>query len=384
MRILFWTELFWPHVGGIQALANQTIPLLQQRGYEFAVVTSHANHDLPDRVVSDGISVYRFPFWQALHERNIELLVQARQGIIELKQRFKPDLVHLNFPDPTVFFHWQTLGACTAPTLVSLHLGLPEPESGKDSLLRQTLVSAQWVTANSNAVLKQARLRVPEIAARSTLVYPGLKTPPVPMRPVSFHEPIVLCVGRLAYEKGFDLALSAFGLLHARYRDARLIIVGDGPARSELETQATTLNIRSQVDFTGWVNPHQVTELMNTATVVVVPSRWEEAFGLVALEASLMGRPVVHKTSGGLPEIVRDQETGLTVERENDKELAAATAFLFEHPQTAIRMGEAGRLRANELFALDRYVNDSDALYKKIIAEWKPAPHTAPLDHVIR
>ena len=175
MRILFWTELFWPHVGGIQALASQTIPLLQQRGYEFAVVTSHADHDLPDRVVSDGITVYRFPFWQALQDRNIEILARARKGIIELKETFKPDLVHLNFPDPTVFFHWQTRHAYAAPTLVSLHLALPEPESGKHSLIRQTLVSAQWVTANSNAVLKQARLRVPEIAARSTLVYPGVK-----------------------------------------------------------------------------------------------------------------------------------------------------------------------------------------------------------------
>ena len=86
MRILFWTELFWPHVGGIQALASQTIPLLQQRGYEFVVVTSHADHDLPDRVVSDGITVYRFPFWQALQDRNIEFLARARKGMIELKR----------------------------------------------------------------------------------------------------------------------------------------------------------------------------------------------------------------------------------------------------------------------------------------------------------
>ena len=97
-----------------------------------------------------------------------------------------------------------------------------------------------------------------------------------------------------------------------------------------------------------------------------------------------MARPMVATKAGGLPEIVVDQVTGLTVERENDKQLAEAIAFLIDHPQIAVRMGEAGRLRANTLFGLDRYVDDSDALYKQIITEWKTASHSAPLTNGIR
>jgi glycosyltransferase involved in cell wall biosynthesis len=67
------------------------------------------------------------------------------------------------------------------------------------------------------------------------------------------------------------------------------------------------------------------------------------------------------------------EETGLTVEKENDEELAGAIAFLIDRPETAVRMGEAGRLRASALFGLDRYVNDSDALYKKVFTDWKTA-----------
>lgn len=371
VRILFWTELFWPHVGGIQTLASQMIPLLRQRGYEFVVVTSHADHDLPDRMVSDGTLVYRFPFWQALYDKNMELLARAIKGVIELKRAFKPDLIHLNFPDPTVFFHWQTAQQHAAPTLASLHLALPEAESDKHSLVRQTLISAQWVTAASQALLNQARLRVPEIACRTTVLYPGIKTPSSRVQPLSFDRPKLLCVGRLAHGKGFDLALSAFKLISTRYKKLRVVIAGDGPARSDLENQATTLGIRSWVEFLGWVEPSRMPDLLNSATIVSVPSRHEEAFPLVALEAALMARPVVATRVGGLPESIIDHETGLIVETENPAKLAAAIAFCLDNSEVATRMGEAGRLRASALFGLDRYADESDALYKKIRSEWQ-------------
>lgn len=371
MRILFWIELFWPHVGGIQALARQAMPLLQQRGYEFVVVTSHADHDLPDRVESDGISVYRFPFWQALHERNIELLARATKGVFELKRSFKPDLVHLNFPDPTAFFHWQSARAWSAPTLVSLHLALPRAESAQSSLARKTLVSAQWLTAASQALLQQTQLLVPEVTVRATILYPGVRAPSDNTKPLSFDKPSLLCVGRLARDKGFDLVLSAFDQIKQRYPNLRIIIAGDGPARRDLEIQATELGIRARVDFLGWVEPGRIGEILNSATLVLVPSRTEEAFPLVALEAALMARPVVATRVGGLPENIVDHETGLLVEKENPEQLAESVAFLLDHPETASRMGEAGRLRANRLFGLTRYVDESDALYKKVVAGWQ-------------
>jgi glycogen(starch) synthase len=263
-------------------------------------------------------------------------------------------------------------------------LALPQAIPGNDSLVEKTLRSTQWVTANSKAVLHQARLRVPEITQRSTLVYCGLECPDEAPNPICFDPPTLLCVGRLAPQKGFDLALSAFATLNERYPRMRVIIAGDGPARDDLELQAKKLGISSRVDFLGWVNRSRIGELINASTLLIVPSRGEEALGLTALEGSFMCRPVIVTKSGGLPEVVVDQETGLTVERENDKQLAEAIAFLIDHPEIAVRMGEAGRLRANTLFGLDRYVDDSDALYKQIITEWKTESHSAPLTNGIR
>ncbi len=236
--------------------------------------------------------------------------------------------------------------------------------------MHQTLRSANWVTANSDAVLADARLRVPEIIPRSSRVYNGLETPTLAPAPLPFNEPRLLCLGRVSKEKGFDLALSAFGSLIKDFPNLRLDIAGDGPERRELELQAAKLGLSQVIQFVGGVDPERVPSLMNTATLVVMPSRCEEAFGLAALEPAFMARPVVATRVGGLPEVVRDGQTGKIVNKEDTRALAEAIASFLSRPGEAIKMGVAGRLRAQELFSLERYVNDYDALYHRLIAEY--------------
>ena len=185
--------------------------------------------------------------------------------------------------------------------------------------------------------------------------------------PLSFDSPRLLCLGRLVEEKGFDVALVAFASLLARYPEARLIIAGDGPARPDLEQQASTLGIWDAVEFTGWVAPEKAPELINTASVVVIPSRWQEPFGLVALEAALMARPIVATRVGGLPEIVVHQRTGLLVENENSKAISEAIAFLLDRPETATRMGREARIRVLKEFSWRAHVDSYDVLYRELI-----------------
>jgi glycogen(starch) synthase len=335
---------------------------LRERGYEFAVVTSHSDLDLPDEGDYEGIPIYRFHFWRALADRKLDLLMQAKQQVAELKRYFKPDLIHVNLIDPSGFFHLQTANVYPAPTVVSLHVMLPKQTSGRDALLERALRSAQWVTANSEAVLAGARQLVPEITPYSSVIYNGLDMPTVTPALPPPEAPRLLCLGRLVGDKGFDLALTALASLVGRFPRLRLVVAGDGPARPELERQAADLGLGQVVEFIGRVEPVKVPSLMNAATIVVMPSRWE-AFGLVALEAALMARPVVATRVGGLAEVVVHQHTGLVVGGEDSSGLAEAIAFLLDYPETAIEMGLAGRSRAQELFNLERYVNAYQALY---------------------
>jgi glycogen(starch) synthase len=108
---------------------------------------------------------------------------------------------------------------------------------------------------------------------------------------------------------------------------------------------------------------------MNSATLALVPSRWREAFGLVALQAMQMARPVVASDMGGLPEVVAHGETGLVVPKEDPAAVAQAVVQLLENRRLAEEMGAAGRRRAEKLFSFDRYVQEYESLYRKLVGQ---------------
>ena len=369
MRILFWSELFWPYAGGPELLAIKLLPALAVRGHDFIVVTSHDYLELPDKAHAYGIPIYRFPFRAALTQADIGQFASIRQEIAGLKRAWAPQIIHINALGSSAIFNVSIAQTPDPRLLVTLHTLHGQLENtrtaGSDTLLKKTLASADWVACVSEAVLRDARRQVPEITTSSSVIYNGLDEPDIIRQPLPFAAPRLLCLGRLVAVKGFDLALKAFSKLIERFPRAHLVIAGDGPMRPALQEQASELGVENRVDFTGWIAPEKVLDLINTATMLVIPSH-REGLPLVGIEAAQMGRPVVATQVGGLPELIVHGETGLLVEREDVEGLAQAIAFVLDHPQQASRMGEAARYRAREMFSLDRCIDAHDALYRKL------------------
>jgi len=157
-------------------------------------------------------------------------------------------------------------------------------------------------------------------------------------------------------------------MIARRYPRARLVIAGDGPARTELERQASDRHLSHAVEFVGWVAPDRVPDLINHSTIVLMPSR-EDSFPLVALEAGALARPIVATRVGGLPEIIQHQETGLLVEKEDSNGLAQAISFLLGHPEAAVSMGQAAQRRIEVAFSWEKHVDAYDTLYRRLIGE---------------
>jgi glycogen(starch) synthase len=365
-RILFWCERFWPTIGGVGISASKLLLALRARGYEFVVVTLNDYIDLPEEDYFKGIPVYRFYFWSSLAKGNVSQILELRRRIAQLKRTFLPDLVHMVFLGASHVFHLQTIDAYPSPILVSMDSNLPDQELGRDSLAGRTLRLADWVICVSAARLAEARKLVPEITNRSSVIYNGREAPSCRPEPLSFEAPRLLCLGRLNRIKGFDIALSAFVSVVRHFPKARLVIAGDGPERAELEGQAARLGIEASVEFVGWVRPADVPTLMNSATIVVIPSR-NEGLPNVAKEAALLARPIVATDVGGIPEAVVHGETGLLIGKEDSHALATTINFLVEHPEAAVAMGQAGRLRAQQLFSMEHYIDAYGALYRKLI-----------------
>jgi len=360
-RILFWSGTFWPRIGGVEVLAARLLPELQARGYRFTVITPQSSLDHPREDRYKGIPVHRVPF--GADHGNIERLLEMQSQVRNLRRDLAPDLVHANTVGAIDYFLLTSGSVHPAPLLVTLH---GEWLGREESIVRQTLAAADWVVGCSEAILKKGRRLVPEIISRSSVLYNGLAPPHIPAVPLPAEAAPVLCLGRLVDDKGFDLAIAAFAAIADRFPRSRLVIAGDGPAREQLERTVDDLGMTDQVDLAGWFAPADIFSLINGAAVVVIPSR-HESFSLVALQAALMARPVVATRVGGLPEVVVDGQTGLLVEPGNSDALAEAIASLLDHPQRAAQMGQAGRERAEEVFAWERYVDAYDALYQRLI-----------------
>ena len=152
------------------------------------------------------------------------------------------------------------------------------------------------------------------------------------------YDPFVLSVGRLDPLKRLDLLLEAAALEPA----LRVVIAGDGPERPALEARARELGLGERALFLGRVSEEELTELYATCGAVFY-APVDEDFGMVPLEAFRSCKPVVTAPDAGGPlDVVRDDETGLVVEAE-PRAVAAALARRLAEPETARRLGEAGR-----------------------------------------
>jgi glycosyltransferase involved in cell wall biosynthesis len=136
--------------------------------------------------------------------------------------------------------------------------------------------------------------------------------------------------------------LRAFALVRARARDARLIVAADGPERASLERLAGELG-RDGIEFTGWIAPESIGSLYAAADVLLNTSGERDNVPMSILEAFAAGLPVVSTAVAGIPELVRDGETGLLTPPGDHRAIAAAVLRLLDDPELASRLAHAAR-----------------------------------------
>ncbi len=180
------------------------------------------------------------------------------------------------------------------------------------------------------------------------------------------EAPVIGSVGRLDEPvKGFSILIEAMAQVAARNPRCVCLIAGDGPARPSLEAAARARHPEGRIRFLG--ERRDIPEILSALDLYVQPSR-REGFGLSALEAMASGLAVVASSTGGLPEVVRDGETGVLVPPGDAEALAAAVAHLLEDGERRRRMGAAGALRARREFPLEKMVHRWAELYRRLLS----------------
>jgi phosphatidylinositol alpha-1,6-mannosyltransferase len=182
----------------------------------------------------------------------------------------------------------------------------------------------------------------------------------------------LLTVARLTPHKGIDIALQVLAQLATRYPDIHYAIAGEGSDRARLEGLALRLGVADRVRWLGPVGDEHLPSLYRAATIYLGLSRREgaevEGFGIALVEASGSGIPVVGGRSGGVPDAVRDGETGMLVEPTAVEEIAEGVALLLEDTALAHRLGDGGRRAVEQYYNWDRVAKDLRRLGDEVTA----------------
>lgn len=181
------------------------------------------------------------------------------------------------------------------------------------------------------------------------------KQTPVP------KEPKILYVGQLIRGKGVDLLLRA---LHRMSCDFSAAIVGTGNDEARLKALCRSLDLDKRVEFKGWVPHHRLSRFYVESTVLALPSRWPEPFGMVGLEAMIHGRPVVGFKVGGIADWLQDGISGFAIPEQDIVAFAAALEGLLLDTKLANRLGQRAHRYVLKHFAFDRYIDQLESFLR--------------------
>jgi glycosyltransferase involved in cell wall biosynthesis len=286
----------------------------------------------------------------------------------------RPDIVHFHFIQPYSAYV-AAAKVAGARTLVHDHVALTPARSPARALARRVRsLALNWMVDRRVAVsdfVARAAVECHGIPAGRVLVVENAVSTArfgagdgagVRAELGLGDTPLVVSVARLDDEKGGASLLRAMALL---VPPAHLAMVGEGPREASWRTLAGTLGVEGRVHFLGLRS--DVEEILAAASVVVVPSEWEEAFGLAAIEGMAASRPVIVTRSGAMPHIVG--EAGMVVPKGDPPALARAIGTVLSDRVLARRLAIAGRTRVESLYSMDLYVDRMLDAYRPFLPD---------------
>jgi len=252
------------------------------------------------------------------------------------------------------------------------------------------IANSRWTADLARQLLES--LGLPEVAARVRVVHlgtepshfrPGLDTAAVRRRYGIEGGPWLLTVARLEWHKGIDTMIRALPAVRAVHPGARYLVAGAGDRRADLERIVAETRVGDAVRFLGAVSDEDLPAIYNCADLYVGPSRRHdllaEGFGISLVEASASGLAVVGGRSAGVPDAVREGETGILVDSEDPAAVAAGVNELLGDPDRRARLGAAGRRAVETYYNWDRFARDVRDIETEIRSSVRPQqPLAAP------
>jgi glycogen synthase len=359
-RILILSWEYPPIVeGGLARHVRKLSVGLVRRGVAVHVLTRGRASDLPEEVRA-GVRVHRMP--EPDTPRDLDAFVAWVEGMNDhmlaagraLTARYAFDVIHGH--------DWLVARAAAAlahearrPYLTTIHATEYGRHQGWVDKHPQSYIHGveRWMARRAEGVVVCSHYMQGHVAdiygideGKAQVIPNGID--PLDLAPVDdladlrarFAAPgekLVLLIGRLVYEKGFQIALDALPRVVARLDGVRFLVAGSGTHEAELKEQARALGLDRHGTFLGWIGDDVLRSLYRIADLCVVPSIYEP-FGLVALEAMASGCPCIVADTGGLREVVPNEDVGLRFRSRDPRSLALMMEWVLANPALRFRL----------------------------------------------
>lgn len=317
-----------------------------------------------------GIPVQRMTIY-----RHTDVMLVKR--LRDLLRAQKPDIVHTHLIHADLFATLAARWAKVPLIVTSRHDSL----GFRYRLLIRLANRAMWYLADAGIAISDAIKRFTievEGAAPDKMqrIYYGLDTNLKPLERkvarkalgqslgLKADDLLIGMVCRLIEEKGIGYAIEAFSQVAPEFPNARLVIVGEGPLKADLQHQAKQTGLGERIHFLGW--REDVPALLAGLDLLLAPSL-SEGLGLVMLEAMAQQVAVIGSTAGAIPEVIAEGETGLLVPPGDSMALAEAVRQLLRDTPLRQHMGLLGRDRLETVFSATQMIEATAALYRRLL-----------------
>lgn len=387
MRILFALNAFRPLIDGVGVSIERQANALADRGHQIAILA-------PATRFADTVDIfpnYRLYRFRAipLPRRGQRMPVLPGRGVTRAIEDFRPDVVVVNQPFLLSRATWHAARERGIP-LVGIISMMPEwfyynlptlrPLAGMIDLGVWRMMASYYnecdhvvgVTVTARELLVRYGLR-----AASSVISNGVPLGQFQPRPRDQQlaadlgvpdKPTVLYAGRLDAEKCMSVWIRAIPLVRERI-DAHFVVGGEGNEREFLEALAAQLGVSRAVSFVGFQPDGRYPRLFSLGDVFAITSP-AELQSVVTLEAAASGLPIVAARAGALPELVRDDENGRLVARDDPAALAAALVEILSDPERRHRLGKASR-RIAEFHDFGQSVDAYELVYRAVVDSWR-------------
>lgn len=344
MKILLLCYEYPPVGGGGGRMAHRVAAALVRRGHQVRVQTA-AWKDLPHHEWVEGVEVFRtFGFRRRAEACSVPEMgaYLATSFVPSLRHvwQWKPDMIHAHFAVPTGALAWAVAQLTRCSYFLTCHLGdlpggTPEQTDGLfrwfGPLIRPVWRGARGISASSSFAVG---LAAAAYGCHPKLILNGIPLEPRPLRPLPPpHQVQLLAVGRFNPQKNFPWLLETLAPLATSQNlpPWKLILIGDGPERKQIEDLIRSRNLQNHVTLTGWVSEESLHQHLASSQILLMPSL-AEGNPVAALEALNYGLAILGSDTPGLSDLICTGKNGAAISLRQPETYRTELARLLQNP----------------------------------------------------